>query len=60
MIIGIIKWKEHQTALRTNPGIVEDQSPVNQITAVSTGNSAMADDSLDDPDEILRNFILNG
>ena len=60
MIIGIIKWKEHQNALRTNPGIVEDQSPVNQITAVSTGNTAMADDSLDDPDEILRNFILNG
>lgn len=59
MIIGIIKWKEHQNALRTNPGIVEDQSPVNQITAVSTGNTAMADDSLDDPDEILRNFILN-
>jgi hypothetical protein len=60
MIIGILKWKEHQNALRTNPAIVEDQSPVNQITAVSTGNTAMADDSLDDPDEILRNFILNG
>lgn len=59
MIIGIIKWKEHQNALRSGKGVVEDQTPIVQPPIVSTGNTAIDDDS-GDFDERIRNLILNG
>lgn len=59
MIIGMIKWKEHQDSLRTGKAVTEDQKPIAQPPVVSTGNTAVADDS-GDYEDAIRNFILNG
>ena len=59
MIMGIIKWREHNDALRSNPQIGDDNSLIPQPPVVSTGNTAVESDTMDYEDKV-RNFILNG
>lgn len=59
MIMGIIKWREHNDALRSNPQVGDDNSLISQPPIVSTGNTAVESDTMDYEDKV-RNFILNG
>lgn len=58
-IVGIIKWREYQDAMRNQGMIVPENEPV-QSAAVSTRNTTPGGDLTDDDmDEMIRNMILN-
>lgn len=58
-IVGIIKWREYQSAMRNQGMIVPDNEPT-QAPMVSTKNTTNgADITENDMDDLIRNMILN-
>lgn len=58
-IVGILKWREYQEAMRNQGMIVPDEEPIAPPT-VSTRNTTSASSlGEDDMDDLIRSMILN-
>lgn len=58
-IVGILKWREYQEAMRNQGMIVPDEEPIAPPT-VSTRNTTSASNlGEDDMDDLIRSMILN-
>lgn len=58
-IVGILKWREYQEAMRNQGMIVPDEEPVAPPKVSTRNTTSAADVGEDDMDDLIRNMILN-
>ena len=58
-IVGILKWREYQEAMRNQGMMIPDQEPVAPPKVSTRNTTNTADMGEDDMDDLIRNMILN-
>jgi len=58
-IVGILKWREYQEAMRNQGMIVPDQEEIPSPTVSTRNTTSASDPSGDEIDDLIRNMILN-